>query len=779
MHTVTKWYRQFWLIWLLLLPWCSLAQVDDTQAMLKLQTSKANLHAGKFDTAIELLQLAIDRNEVSEAFKIEYLIQIATANQALGKAEIANKTLQEAVTLAAERPEQRALIYSNLSDVNLALRQYTQAREYIDKSLQDLPYNAKPQVRATVLNSLGNVLTVEAYCDQAIEKYQEALGLVKQEDALLQVRILINIVQTYAKNKQFAEAIKNLPQAYQLLNGTIQPNYTTAFTLVSIGELAQRIEQNTQSPLAAADIKVLHHLSYNSLKAALNIAERLDENRLISYATGYLGQLYEMEKRYPEALTLTRQAIFAAQSQVAQEVTYRWEWQLARIFRAQQQIDSAIKSYQQAVEDLKSANHELSIGYRNALQSFRDSVGPVYFELADLLLRKANQSQNAAEKQKWLVMARNTLESMKTAEIRDYFQDTCLGTDPATKKMELVSLTPKTAVIYPILLPDRVEILLNLTDEIQQFIIPKDENTLKNEVNEFRLELETRNTQDFLPYAQHLYQWLIAPLIPTLQHHEIDTLIFVPDGVLRTIPLAALHDGKQFLVEKYALAIVPGMTLTYKPRAISWDKAKILLSGLSEGVQIDTQSYLPLVNVEKEVETIHKLYPDTSKILLNEEFTLKNFSDALTNEVFSVVHIASHGVFNSDPHRTFLLTHQGKLDMNGLEKLIQLNRADKNSMDLLTMSACQTAVGDDQAALGLAGIALKAGAKSALATLWFVDDMATMELVIEFYRQMQLGKTEKLSKAKALQNAQKLLLKQSRYQHPIFWAPFLLVGNWL
>jgi CHAT domain-containing protein len=162
--------------------------------------------------------------------------------------------------------------------------------------------------------------------------------------------------------------------------------------------------------------------------------------------------------------------------------------------------------------------------------------------------------------------------------------------------------------------------------------------------------------------------------------------------------------------------------------------------------------------------------------LLNKEFTVDNFSSTLKQNSFSVVHIASHGVFNSDPHKTFLLTYQGKLDMNSLEALIQQNRADRNSMDLLTMSACQTAVGDDQAALGLAGIALKAGAKSALATLWFVDDQATMELIIEFYRQMQSGK---LSKARALQNAQKILLKQSRFQHPIFWAPFLLVGNWL
>jgi CHAT domain-containing protein len=774
MYTVTQaWQRWFWLGWLILLPWYALAQVDDVAAKQQLLAGKTALHAGKFETAIQMLQTSVDQGSLSELSKIEFLIQIAIANQALGKAEEAEKVLKSAIPFAKEYPEQRALIYSSLSDINIALRQYTQARGFIDKSLQELPNNARHQVRATVLNSSGNVFAVEAHYPEAIGNYQEALQLLKQDDGLLQTRVLVNLLQTYAKNSQIVEASRSLSQAYQLLSQLQQSNYSSAFAFISLGELAQRIEQNAEPPLAETDIKSLHSLSYNSLKTALTLAEKLDDYRLISYATGYLGQLYEMEKRYPEALSLTRQAIFAAQSQLAQEVAYRWDWQLGRIFRLQKQIDKAIDSYENAVENLKSAHHELSVGYRNALQSFRDSVGPVYFELADLLLQKANQSNNAEEKQKWLRKARETIELMKKAEIEDYFQGECLGKDDLNKKTELDQLSlVNTAILYPILLPDRIEVLLMLANEIQEFIIPKNENMLKNEVNEFRFELETKDSPDFLPYAQRLYQWLIAPLAATLQQREIDTLIFVPDGVLRTIPLAALHDGQQFLVEKYALAIVPGLELMYSPRAINWNNAKILLSGLSEGVK----NFAPLLNVKQEIETIHKLYPDTSTVLLNEEFTLKNFSNALTHNTFSVVHIASHGVFNSDPQKTFLLTYQEQLNMNQLDELIQASRSDRNSIDLLTMSACETAVGDDQAALGLAGIALKAGAKSALATLWVVDDRATMELITEFYRQMQPGI---LSKAKALQNAQKTLLKQSRYQYPLFWAPFLLVGNWM
>ncbi|GJL64912.1 MAG: hypothetical protein NPIRA04_35660 [Nitrospirales bacterium] len=97
-------------------------------------------------------------------------------------------------------------------------------------------------------------------------------------------------------------------------------------------------------------------------------------------------------------------------------------------------------------------------------------------------------------------------------------------------------------------------------------------------------------------------------------------------------------------------------------------------------------------------------------------------------------------------------------------------------LDLLTLSACETAAGDDRAALGLAGVAIKAGARSALATLWFINDKATSELITEFYRQLQ---NVSVSKAMALQIAKKTLMSHPSYQHPGYWSPFLLINNWL
>jgi len=285
----------------------------------------------------------------------------------------------------------------------------------------------------------------------------------------------------------------------------------------------------------------------------------------------------------------------------------------------------------------------------------------------------------------------------------------------------------------------------------------------------FRRRLEKRTTHQYLPHAQRLYKWIIGPIETELTNQAVDTLVIVPDGALRTIPMAALHDGKQFLAARYALATTPGLTLT-DPRPIRRDKVQVLLSGLSESVQ----GFPALPNVSQELVTIEELYGGT--VLLNKDFTVPKMEQELSKKPYSIVHIASHAQFDADVAKTFLLTYDSKLSMDSLEKFMELTTFRKDAVELLVLSACQTAAGDDRAALGLAGIAVKAGARSVLATLWVVNDRASALLVSEFYRQLQDSST---SKAKALQRAQLSLLKDRRYRHPGFWSPFLLIGNWL
>jgi CHAT domain-containing protein len=312
-------------------------------------------------------------------------------------------------------------------------------------------------------------------------------------------------------------------------------------------------------------------------------------------------------------------------------------------------------------------------------------------------------------------------------------------------------------------------LLVSLPDGLRRVTVPVTAERLTQEVRELRRLLEKVTTREYLPHAQQLYDWLIRPIEPALASTTINTLVFVPDGPLRTIPMGALHDGQQFLISKYAVATTPGLKLT-DPRPLPRGNTRMLALGLTEAVQ----GFSALPYVASEMETLQRLYG--AEVLLNQRFLLPSVDKELQEKPFSIVHIASHGQFDSDVTKTFVLTFDGKLTMDHLERAVGQLRFREDALELLTLSACQTAAGDDRAALGLAGVAIKAGARSALATLWSINDEASAELVTEFYRQFQ---DPAVSRAKALQQAQLKLLSNLRFEHPGYWAPFLLLNNWL
>lgn len=296
---------------------------------------------------------------------------------------------------------------------------------------------------------------------------------------------------------------------------------------------------------------------------------------------------------------------------------------------------------------------------------------------------------------------------------------------------------------------------------------------MNKELHDFRYKLEKRSTFQYLKPAKQLYSWLITPILPELQKHHIDTLIVVPDGAFRTIPFAAFYDGQQYLIENFALATTPSLKLTDANTLPINEHLELLLNGLTQSVQ----GFSALPNVEKELTTIQNEFGGT--ILKDDAFRLSALENRIENAVetnpFRIIHIASHGQFNRNPKKTFLLTYDGKITMDVLERYISASKYQNKPIELLTLSACQTATGDDRAALGMAGVAIKAGARSALASLWFINDQASSDLIEQFYSHLK----QHDSKAQALRGAQITLLKDARYHHASYWSPFLLIGNWL
>jgi CHAT domain-containing protein len=255
-----------------------------------------------------------------------------------------------------------------------------------------------------------------------------------------------------------------------------------------------------------------------------------------------------------------------------------------------------------------------------------------------------------------------------------------------------------------------------------------------------------------------------------LAQSQVKTLVFVLDGSLRNIPMAALYDGQQYLVQKYAVALTPGLQLL-APKSLKRTQLRALTGGLTEA----RQNFPPLQNVAIEVQEIQSEIP--GKVLLNQDFTSTSFQREISSVPFPVVHLATHGQFSSNAEDTYILTWDGRINVNQLNEVLRRrDQSQSSAIELLVLSACKTAKGDKRAALGLAGVAVRAGARSTLASLWSVDDESTAVLMSQFYR--ELAHTT-VNKAEALRQAQLFLLQDSRYRYPRYWAPFVLVGNWL
>ena len=695
----------------------------------------------------------------------EALVYLSQANQALGRYKEAGKNLDVALSLAEKAGDrtQVASVLGALGNLYIATGPEDAALKNLTEGLRIAKELNNQDLSATILNNLGNLLTAQKKYPEAIAAYNESAALAKsRNNRVLAGKALINAATASMQNKQYKEAKALLDNALDEVRA-LEPSHDKASGLINIGlaydDLHSKLPESKDALLL---------LAHETLSEAVKVADGIGDRRTLSYAWGYLGKLYEDERRYDEALQLTRRATFAAQQINAPESLYRWEWQTGRLLTKQGNIDDAIGAYRRAVRSLQSIRPELSASYGAPQTSFRETMGPLYFELVDLLLQRGQALRDPNQVAPYLIEARDTVELFKAAELRDYFRDDCV--DTALSKVTKLDVVAKTTVIiYPILLPDRTELLIGLPTGLKQVSVPVGMETITQEVREFRRKLEKRTTREYLPHAQKLYDWLIRPIEPDLAAFSIDTLIFVPDGALRTIPMAALHDGKQFLIAKYALGITPSMNLT-DPRPIKREGMKVLAVGVTEAVQ----GFPALPNVSAELQELHTLLG--SKNLVDREFLTANFEKELKEEQFSIVHVASHGEFGNDVDNTFLLTFDDKVSLDRLNQMIGVFRFRDDPLELLTLSACDTAAGDDRAALGLAGVAIKAGARSALATLWSINDEAAVDLVIDFYREL---KDSSISRAVALQRAQLKLINNPRYEHPGFWSPFLMINNWL
>ena len=725
---------------------------------------------GAFENAATHWQAAADLYQAAKASagQIDAAIHLAAARQSLGQTALAIEQLTKAVTLAEATKDRSWIVQakSSLGTAYSATRRTDLAEANLQQALEMAKEDHDWGMAAVIYNNLGSLRSAQENYAEALDAFRESASLARRTpNQLLAVHALANSASAAARAGRTADAA-NWNDSALVQTRALNASHDQAYLFILCGQVFRQLAQ--LDPGSRSRFLPSARAAYDE---ALRVAETIGDQRAASYALGYLGQLYEDESRNDEALTLTRRAVFLAQQTQSMDALYRWEWQTARLLKAQGDHEGAIAAYRRAIQNLQTVRVDLSIGCRTCptRSSFREAFGSVFFELADLLLRQADALKDPPQIQRKLLEARETVEQLKSVELEDYFQDECVASARA-KSTRVENVSADTAVLYLIPLADRTEVLVSYSSGLERFQAPVGVEQLTAEVREFRRNLENRTTYEYLLQAQRLYDWLIRPIRAELAARHIRTLVFVPDGALRTIPLAALHDGDQFLVNDFAVAVTPGLTLT-EPKPVRQRNARLLLAGLSRGVQ----GFSPLDYVPSEVQCVRGWY--RGDVLLNENFSDSKLKREFADQQFSVVHIASHGQFDQDVNRTFILTYDAKLTLNDLEALIRPSEFRGKPVELLALSACQTAAGDDRAALGLAGVAVKAGARSALATLWFVNDQASTFLISEFYSQW--SREGSVSKARALQLAQQKMLADRRYHHPCYWAPYLVIGNWL
>jgi CHAT domain-containing protein len=707
---------------------------------------------------LSLMMAAVAGIIPTQADELDAGLRQAAADLEDGRIQLALDRLLalQAKSPAGDDPARAAALEGLLGQAHLAAGQVRPAREALERAQAAAARSGDAGLLAATLNDLGNLeqasgnpaLAAEAFAHS--QRQAQAAGRPDLAAAAALNGAGLALAQG---ERQRAAALLGGAQAAL---DRAESGAGKAMQLLTLGR--------RQAELGAPEDAVA------SYRAAETMARAAGAARLQSYALGYQAELAAVGGQPEAALALARRALFLAESAGAPEIAYLWLWRIGRLQAQAGETDQAIRTLQQAVATVGAIRSDLIVlGARQGRPVFRQTVEPLHLELADLLLRRAAAGAGPAPRQDDLGAARAVVEALRAAELEDYFQDECVA-ELQARARTIDRLGLRTAALYPIILPERTVLLLSLPDGLAQVPLPVPAARLTAMVREFRLLLEKRTTRQYLPAAQALYDLLLRPLEDRLQAAEIDTLVFLPDGPLRTIPLAALHDGSGFVIDRFAVATVPSLELL-DPRPVGAVAINPLLNGLTQAVQ----GFPALPYVDEELAAIARVHGGTQ--LRNDQFVVPEVEESLAQTPYSVVHIASHGEFAGDPENSFLLTYNGKLGMDELEQLIKLSRFRDEPVELLTLSACRTAAGDDRAALGLAGIAIKAGARAALATLWFINDQASSLLVSAFYR--ELAAMPRPSKAEALRQAQLLIKADPRYRHPAYWSPFLIIGNWL
>lgn len=759
----------------------------------QLNQSQALLTLGLYKRANNLLASLYKTQPLEEPLQLGILLNYGETLRSVGrlqddplaksKTENSEAVLKQGLELA-----QKLKTPADITKAQISLGNTYRAIYKQQKRLQPNPC-PDPIVLAYRTKALASYQAAAAGTDptskiQALLNQQSLLMAPQSDTESISTE---QVDQVQAIVPQIQTELKRLPVNRTALYTRIQ----LAYNLLKLDQMPSKLKDGSGSDAAI-----------QLLNTAIEQAKTLGDGSAQSYALGYLGQAYEQQQKggdaqqqTAQALTLTTKALNLAKTLNAPEIAYRWFWQMGRLDRATNP-EQAIRDYKEAYSTLQLIRTDLLSDNSEMQFSFQEHpVEQAYREYADLLLQPTAVGTKELQKspetqQEKLQTAREVMRSLQITELQNFLQQPCSKADLAVLDQLTNAPDSATAILHPIILHDRIEVIAKLPNQdlvSHSFNVP--DVTVKATIAQFQQDVQESYTFDAVKEdGQTLYKWLIEPVRAQLESAQIKTIVFVLDAPLRNIPMSALYDGAHYLIENYAVSVSLGLDLS-NPQKLPNDHLKVLAASLANPSEKFHTKFAKLDYVTKELEAIKTTQSIAMTPLQEGNFNRTLFNNKLSNAQFDIVHLATHGQFSSNPQETFILTapitlpngklSDGKIRLSDFDEMFRtrvLNRAD--AIELLILSACETASGDDRATLGIAGAAIKAGARSAIASLWSLDDESSQLLITTFYKTITQPGT---SRAEALRQAQLALLQEQggAYTHPRHWAPFLLAGSWL
>ena len=745
------------------------AEIYSNQAALYRQIGQPGTAISTWQKAIAIYRQSQDKQ--SRRLLAAVLVDKAQAHNALGQTDFSVPLSREAIEIASRDnlTEIEAVGHQALGNALTIVGKYEEAIFNYSKSLAAATKLNNRQLVVVALNNLSNSYNRKYQQLASQAESAEELGKIEAEDLSQQASSIAkkawhNAKQAVKESKSSqnlfsVEAILQLVKLSKVYSAKkiIEPISVEDY-LKRANKILSSLPDRERKAKALLNLANLQEDPVTTLNSALKVAESIGHLPTQSMALGYLGAYYEQKQDYDKAIELTYRAQQIAGQVRAADLLYRWDWQAGRIHRAKGRDKDAVRAYQQAIaslqlirSDLVTANEELQI-------DFQLEVEPVYRQLIELLLQRNHSEQE-------LKQALEVKDLLQLSELENFFGDDCIIVKNEPEAGDSDTEREHTTIVNTIVLEQNTYLILQLPNgRVKSFQVPISTREMNQMVEQWRYDLENQENESYLTLSSKLYQLLIGTIEPELTASQTEQLVFVNDGILRNVPMAALYDGERFLIEKYAVANSLGFNLQLNEPPSS--EVDVLAFGLTSG-SVDSR---PLPYVAEELAKIDAL--TGSKNFLNREFNLDNFVKQTENDKYDVIHIATHGEFSGIARDTYLQAYQHKISLKELEQILNQRERDSKLL-LLTLSACDTAVGNKRAILGLAGVAIRSNVDNVLGSLWTVSDEEMVSFTSDFYRYWI---EDELTKSQALRLAQIDLIKDPNF-HPAIWSSLILISS--